>query len=598
MKRKNRLFPGIAVAAAIAGLCAAVFLLTHVSVDREFFSKNAETFDLTDHALSEEAYLNICRQYPDVEILWTVPFQGSRYPTDTDSLTITSLTEAEAQTLDYFPNLKLVDATQCTDFSALVYLQQRRPDCEVRYQVPLGSTGCSSLSGELTIQDADAEQLLEQLAFLPRLRDLTLEGRLPEAAALLELKNAYPEVALHYTLNLGGRMVPSHAQKADLSGSQVTQQELARLLPLLPELQELNLMGTALTDSEKKGLMDQFPGIFFLCQLDFCGIPCSTDSTEIDISGCAVTVAETEAMLPYFPRLTRLIMCNCGIDNETMDALNQRHPQVRIVWSMQVGLATVRTDDTYFFPALYSQSQLPKDEELKQLRYCPDMIAIDLGHSKVTEIEWVRYMPHLRYLILADTPVADLTPLSGLKELIYLEVFSTNVTDYSPLVECTALQNLNIGNTYGDPEPLTRMPWLHILQWFDVLNHTQYLEETLQLTEQLPDTLVVYRTSRKNIGGIWRYIPHYYVFREVIGGDFFNQELSVKNWGKSDSKKILACHKGSEKFAGDVLAEIVRYRIDNGLPIPGIKNIGSEKAEILYQSLLELNAWYWQHNGE
>ena len=51
---------------------------------------------------------------------------------------------------------------------------------------------------------------------------------------------------------------------------------------------------------------------------------------------------------------------------------------------------------------------------------------------------------------------------------------------------------------------------------------------------------------------------------------------------------ILSCDSSSPRFAGEVLRDMVRYRIDNGLPIPGIKNVGSEKAEILYQSLCEI----------
>ena len=584
MEKKRIILAGIAGLAGAAILGAAAFLTTHVSIDKEFFSRNAAVFDLTDHALSPEQYQDICLQYPDTQILWTVPFQGSRYPMDTESITVTSLTEEEAQNLDYLPELKLVDGTQCTDYSALMYLQQRRPDCQVVYQVPVGGTSCSSLSQELTVTDATAAQLEEALPLLPQLCDLTLEGSLPEPEDLLRLQNAYPGIEMHFTLNIGGQEIPSDAQRMDLSGIQVTQQELARTLPLLTGMKEVVLADTNLTDAELKSLAGQFPDIFFLCTMDFAGQPCATDSTEIDISNCPVTVEEVEAILPFFPSLTKLDMSYCGISDEDMDALNRRYPDISIVWTLQIGLVTLRTDATVFFPAGINETNLPSNEELKKLRYCTEMVAIDIGHSKATECDWVQYMPHLKYLILADTKITDLTPLSCLKELIYLELFSMDLHDYSPLLECTALQDLNISSTYADPEPLFQMTWLHTLMWNFVMEDPELADDAVRLVEALPDTNVIIQTWR-NIGGLWRHIPNYYVFRDLIGGNFFNQTHTTTYWGSKDANAIMSCDEGNARFAGDVLAEIVRYRIDNGLPIPGIKNIGSEKAEILYQSL-------------
>ena len=47
----------------------------------------------------------------------------------------------------------------------------------------------------------------------------------------------------------------------------------------------------------------------------------------------------------------------------------------------------------------------------------------------------------------------------------------------------------------------------------------------------------------------------------------------------------MACD-GGKSFCADTLAEIVRERIDNNEPIIGLKNTDSEKAEILYETLL------------
>ena len=594
MANKKTVRAGIIALSGAVILGASAFLSTHVLVDGEFFSKKETVFDLTDHNLSAEEYQSLVQRFPENEILWTIPFQGARYAVDTESLTVTSLTEAEADLLDYLPNLKQVDAEQCSDYSALAYLQGKRPDCQVLYSVPIGNTACSSTAQELTVTDADISELQEKLAFLPQLRALTLEGALPEVDALQQLRTAYPNVALGFTATIGGQQVSSDAEVLDLTGSSATAQELTRLLPLFSSLKELTVRDTGLTDSELKDLITQFPEIFFLCDLDFAGMPVATDSVVIDISNCSITVEETEAMIPYFPKLEKLIMSFCGIDDETMDALNQRYPEISIVWSMEVGLVTVRTDDTTFFPARVNEIFLPSNEELQKLRYCTDLIAIDIGHSKATDCEWARYLPNLRYLIIADTQITDLSPLSNAKELIYLEAFDIDITDYTPLLGCTSLQDLNIGTTYADPEPLTQMTWLHNLQWHGILKNPELKDKALALQEQLSDTNVTLQTRRKNIGGTWRYLPHYYVFRELLHADYFNQETAGGQWGTADAKKLLATDHGNETFAGDVLAEIVRYRIDNSLPISGIKNVGSEKAEVLYQSLVESRTWYQQ----
>lgn len=585
MKKKIMFIAG---AVGIA-LILLIFLVTHVWIDGAFFPRGAESYDLTGHDLSAQEYEAICQRFPEAEIIWSVPFQGQRYPMDTTSLTVTSLTEAEADSLDYLPSLQQVDGAGCRDYGALAYLQRRRPDCLVHYQVDLGGIACGSLSQALTVTDADADALAQALPLLPRLQELNLEGTIPGPEELGALMEDFPAISFRFTLELGGQTVSSDAQTLDLTAAPVTREELSAVLPLLHQLEEVILMDTALPDGELRALIDGFPGIFFRCALDFAGVPCATDCVEADISGHPVGVEEVEAMLPYFPKLQKLIMSDCGIDDEAMDALNRRYPEISIVWTVQIGIVPVRTDDVIFFPAGVSESNMPSNEELKKLRYCTEMVAVDIGHAKATECEWLEYMPHVRYLILADTLITDLTPLSNLKELVYLEIFRMDLHDYSPLLGCTALQDLNIGTTYADPEPISQMTWLHNLQWNHGADDPETRDAVLQLAEQLPDTNVTIDTWR-NVGGAWRYLPNYYVFRDLIGGKYFNQLFPSLFWGDRDAAKILGCEQNKSKFAGDVLAEIVRKRIDSGEPIVGVKNIGSEKAEVLYQTLVQSRA--------
>lgn len=584
-----------AIAAALIG--AAVFFATHISIGGAFFSRNAAVIDLTDQDLSVAQYLEITDAHPDKEILWTLPFQGSRYAMDTEHIILSSLTEAEADILKLLPELRYVDAERCQDYEALLHLWQTLPELEIYYNVPLGSDSCNSLSGTHTATDVTAAQLEAALPLLPRLEHLYLSGSLPQPEELLHIRTAFPEVQLICTLKLWGQELHTDCRKLTLADSSVDPQELSRMLPLFPQVTEVDITGTPLTVAQYQALLEEHPGVSFLCQLEVNGNIYSTDAAQIDISGTAVTPQEAENLIALFPRLEKLIMSDCGLDDETMDALNRKYPDISIVWTLQIGLVTMRTDALIFYPAGINQYKLPSNEELQKLRYCTELVAIDIGHSEATDCNWLAYTPHVKYLILADTNIADIGPVANLKELVYLEVFNTDITDYTPLLECTALQDLNIGTTYGDPEPLSRMTWLHNLQWHPIQDHPVLGPKAQALKEQLPDTNITLKTRRKNIGGPWRFVPNYYVFRELLGGGFYNQE-NINNgyWDYDDGKRILACN-DNPLFAGDALVDIVRYRIDNDLPIMGIKNIGSEKAESLYQSLVESQALYAQIRG-
>lgn len=144
------------------------------------------------------------------------------------------------------------------------------------------------------------------------------------------------------------------------------------------------------------------------------------------------------------------------------------------------------------------------------------MIAIDVGHMSFTDCSWAAYMPHLKYLIMAWTGVRDLTPLSGLKELVYLEVDWSPIQDYSPLVGCTALEDLNIGSTYADTEPLTQMTWLKNV-WM-IFCPAKY---AWKVSAALPDTRVV-NTGTATVASGWRRLPNYYAQRDALDMYYMN----------------------------------------------------------------------------
>ena len=457
-------------------------------------------------------------------------------------------------------------------------------------QTAVGKISIDPSTKELTVCDADPAELEQVLPQLSGLETLHLEGTIPETERLLALKAAFPHISLVCQLQLDGHTVSTDALVLELPGTAISPEKIAECLPLFSNLEEVNLMESSLSDPEKMALADALPGVLVRCRLPLAGQYYPTDSTEIDLSGSAVTVEEVEQMLPYFPRLEKLDLSFCGISDEKMDALNQRHPETSIVWTVTIGEVKTRTDAVYFYPA--ESNYYPTNEEMKKLRYCTELVAIDIGHTRATDCEFLWYTPKVRYLILADTGITDITPVGNLKELIYLELFNLKTKDYSPLLNCTKLQDLNIGTTHADPEPLSKMTWLHNLQWHRADQDSATKEAVLKLPEQLPDTNVELYPKKKarNIGGGWRYIPNYYVFRDIIGATYFNQDQIWDYWGEEDGDRIMACESG-KSFAAYTLAQIVKERLDSGEPIIGLKNNDSEKAEILYQTLMDAESW-------
>lgn len=575
----------ILIPAAAAALGAAVFCASFQSIGGKLFLHSAKILDFTDTAMTAQTYEEIQNRFPDKEIRWLVPFQGVCYPQDTRNLTVEHLTAEEAAYLDFLPELKQVDARQCADIDALLALQQRRPECRVDYRVMLDGDTLAGDDTEIHYAGADLNALASALEKLPNVQCVFLTGELPDADSLSDLENRYPNIDWQLTVQLGTGTYARDTESIDLSGETAAFSQLQKALPLLTGLHHLDLTGVELTEAEKRTLIQENPNVQIRCSLTVCGRQHNTDETALDLTGKAFALEDLQDILSAFYRLKRLTLGSVKLDNDSLDALNRAYPHTDVVWNFRIGKITVSSDMTYFFPAKRYGTNLPDGQELQKLRYCPKLVAVDIGHSNAQDCSWLEGTPEMKYLILADTDISDLTPVGNLKKLVYLELFRLPVKDYSPLLGCTALQDLNIGMTHADPEPLSHMTWLHNLQWSNGLQDPDTYDRVLALTEQLPDTNVDLPDVTKNIGGSWRYLPQYYVFRNLIGGLYLNQAYIARYWGSADARRIQSTEKSTRTTAAEAMTQIIQRRLDEGEDIPGIKNRDSDKVQILLNSL-------------
>ncbi len=416
----------------------------NLTVLKEF--SNLKQLDVRGTGIGVENYEELKSWFPDTRILWDIPFQGEYYPMTTECLSVTELSETDLGILDYFTQLRQIDAASCGEYAMLAELRARYPQLVVDYEIRIGGEAFAYSADQLVLADVDVKQLETVLPFFEKLSKVTLEGVLPAAEDLHRLRGQYPDVEFYWQVTVLG-------QTADIATT----------------------------------------------ELDFSGIP--LDSTE-----------EIEAAAAYLPNLEKVLMLDCGLTNEQMAQLNERHSDVLFVWNVKLGQGMVlRSDATVFAPVL--EWRKVYDRDLKNLRYCTELVLIDLGHMEITDVSFLEYMPELRFLILADTRVTDLTPLSGLKKLQFLELFISPIKDYSPLVGCTALEQLNISGTFADPTPLMQMTWLKRL-WHVMGYMTP--EQRSALIEALPNTLVQTPTHGSTGGG-WRNCDLYYEMRDMMG---------------------------------------------------------------------------------
>lgn len=551
----------IVLAAALLAVGIAVwFLLTHVWVAGTFYSRNADVLDLRFADVTTADYDKLRKKAPNSEILWRIPFQGKTYDQDTDVLYVTSLTDEDVATLDYFTRLKTVEAQECTDYPQLAALTARRPEVTVEYTVTIDGREYPQDTAVVSISGITEEEI-NLLTYLPELTAVTAVGcRTPEQ--MTRLRDFCQEKGLSFALRFGTKTYPDTVEELDVTG--VTDGEL-ELLQLLPELKTLHLKNPEADPETVAQLRSTYPKADISWEVEIAGVSFPDDTKEVDLSAVlesstaqtaagtaagtqTAVVAQTttktqtttgtatgtqstketqstapavtlnledlEKKMSYLSDAKQVFLGKCGLDNEELAALREREREnYKVVWTVQLGKKlTARTDATTFMP-VREHVYYFLDDDAYNLRYCEEMLCVDVGHMGLTNIDFVSGMPHLQFLILAHNgQLQDISPISSCKELIFLELDWSAVKDFSPLVGCTSLEDLNIGLTYPSVEPLMQMPWLKNL-WM-VERGGGY-----QLSQALPDTKIV-ATANATVGAGWRNLPNYYKMRDMLGMEY------------------------------------------------------------------------------
>lgn len=482
----------------IVGICVFIYNRTHL----EMFGKQTDVF-------AEE-----------------ISFNGSEIP-DLESL---------KAYLRRFKNLKKADFGSFTvDAEQSFSLRQSFPDTELVYQTVVHIED-EMYRTDITKLDVsghgitDSRALMQTLSYLPNLKTVIFgDTTIPETEKS-KLMEAYPDVSFEVigSYEIYGKQVLTNTEHLDLRDAEIDVSLLDQLA-LLPQLQSVDLHGQPLSEDERIALANAFPEISFGWTVFYDGEEYDSSLTEFDISGKKLTeddLPEVKRAIEQFPDLEIVNMSNCGLGNETLAKFRDQVRSAKVVWRVYLGSRwSLRTDAVAFsvlivhydYPRMYSGN-------LEVLKYCRDLLALDLGHQSITDISGIcEWLPELRLLILADNSIWDISPLTNLKHLHYLEVFLNRISDISPLAELHELVDVNISyNPISDITPLLNSPMMQRV-WMEATycgwNSVNLLQETY------PDAKIVLSGSGSVDQG-WRWgNPRYEQMMDMWKNDYYGDEF-------------------------------------------------------------------------
>ena len=262
------------------------------------------------------------------------------------------------------------------------------------------------------------------------------------------------------------------------------------------------------------------------------------DAEEADLSGTdlsGIPSGELEEALSMCPSLKKLTLIDCGLDNAGYAALQDAYPDIRMIWEIQMSHWTVRTDVVAFSSMKTTADEFyMNNDEAYYFRYCTDLEALDIGHNWVSDLSFLEYLPKLKILILVDNvkykddngKLRHLTDVSEIRycpELVYLEIFANNVSDISFLEYTPKIRDLNISyNPVKDASVLYKLPDLQRL-WME---HT-YIPagDFYALKKTYPKAKIVFE-GEGSIDQGWRGVEKYYALRDCFNNNYIHPLFS------------------------------------------------------------------------
>ena len=503
-----------------------------IDVDDLVKYESLAQLDIREAAVDPALYQKLQSAMPNCRILWSVPIGAQRFDSQLTALTLPAETDAAMlELLNYFPNLNRVDASACSCYDALLSKSIELRGVSFVWQVLIAGVTAQNTDAALDLSGktiGGGEALLSALAHLPSLTSVDITDSDVTEADAEALIARFPNIAFRRTIDVFGVKANTDAKTLDLTTAQITDEAaLPDKLAPLTKLERVDLTGQTISFETMAALEERYALVQFSFTFELFGQQLTPETTELDLSSMTFgSVEEVGEGLKHLPALTSCNLCGSGLTNEQMLELKAAFPNVKFVWYVNIGAWKVRTDIEAFstenrkaFPngaGEYTgdgRSSLT-DEETPLLQYLPDLVYLDLGRNKITDVSFVKYLPKLRMLILESNKITDLTPLSGHTELEYLELYMNYIADFKPLTGLPKLAYLNIARTsLTDITPFLTMKQLKML-W--IMNNKIEKADLEKLAAALPECKISTRGTDSTANG-WLDTELYAELREKCG---------------------------------------------------------------------------------
>ena len=372
-------------------------------------------------------------------------------------------------------------------------------------------------SRDVTLDSADADDLIAQAARLPKLETVTLSGTVTELTAVDALRSAFPEAEIRYSVDVCGQTVSSTETVLDLRSLSSSDTDAAvKALALLPGISRIQLSAESMTfdDVGRFQALPSAPVVDYPFTLYDIGFNTADDFMDLNHVRIYDHAEALRQVLPYMTVCRQVDMEYCGIPDWEMAELRAAFPDTKIVWRIWFSIYNCRTDETRILASI--RGMCLTAAACEALKYCNEVRYLDVGHNTIEDISFVSYMPDLEVAIVAINYWRDATPLASCPKLEYLEIYNTQCTDLTPLAGLTNLKHLNLGWNYNltDITPLYGLTGLERL-WIGSV-HSIPQEQLDEIQRRLPNTRINITTPNPTEEG-WRDDPRYDLLSEQLG---------------------------------------------------------------------------------
>ncbi len=228
-----------------------------------------DCIDLRGHdEITSGEIARLRQENPACEILWSVPLGSGRYDTTLTHITCSDITAEEIALLDAFPKLALLDGRGSACYRELCAYQAAHPDCEVLWTVPIAGVEADSDIEWLSLGGQTPErhgELLELLAYLPKLTDVDLVGTMLSTSEKAALRQKYPEIRFYWTIDFPERQFRSTDERLDFTTVYFRDiEELAETVRCFQHPTWVDVSTLGFENVEMEALLAEFPDTKFV----------------------------------------------------------------------------------------------------------------------------------------------------------------------------------------------------------------------------------------------------------------------------------------------------------------------------------------------